>query len=161
MLNTSSKGARPGTEMSRVFMRRVMRVKNLQTEYADSMYYDTPEEVGLTFNKTELPILKLSMVILIHLFYEDDKKISFKEKRQLKKEFKSITELTKEDFSSLELLVDQKDINRQFVYKYIREHELDEDEVTYAFDLVKTTMTLDMKYTILLDKLINEYKVNL
>lgn len=101
--------------------------------------------------------IKLSLIILIYLYANDDGKISFYEKRSFKKIINSINELTfddkKETLSILDLLPD-----KYYVMSYIGEKELSNAVVLAAVNFIKAKVKLNFKYISLLKDIEQNYK---
>jgi len=92
---------------------------------------------------------KLSLIILIYLYVNDDGKISFSEKRSFKKMIHSITELSKID--KKEIISSYKSLpDRYYVERYITDKCLSSSVVTSAIKFLKDQIEFEEKYLLLL-----------
>lgn len=101
--------------------------------------------------------LKLSMVLLVFMYSNDDNKISGSERRSFKKEISAINEFTETDKKELTKVLDELP-NTSFVLNYIKNNQLSKAVVMAAIDFVKEDVKLNKKYTKLLNDLIVNYE---
>jgi hypothetical protein len=85
--------------------------------------------------------LKLAIVILAHLFYIDDQKVDFIEKKLFSKAINSIAEFSLRDKEDLLKLINAE-ISEKFVFDYITRNELSDGVVKMAIEYLKSDVKL-------------------
>ena len=100
--------------------------------------------------------LKLSMILLIFLYSNDDMKISIFEKRSLNKAIGSFDKFTKEDRIELKSLIKLlPDAN--YVLSYIRKYQLTKGIVMASIKILKEDIGLNKEDTKMIDEFKKEY----
>lgn len=106
---------------------------------------------------TDTKTIKLSLVLLVYLYANDDGKISFSEKRSFKKVINSINELTFNDKREILEILDKLP-DKNYVMRYIGENELSDAIVLAAINFLRGKAKLNKKYISLLSDLERQYK---
>lgn len=106
---------------------------------------------------TDTKTIKLSLILLVYLYANDDGKISFSEKRSFKKVINSINELTFNDKREIMEILDKLP-DKSYVMRYIRENELSDAVVLAAINFLRGKAKLNKKYISLLTDIERQYK---
>ena len=100
--------------------------------------------------------LKLSMVLLVFLYSNDDMKISIFEKRSFNKSIGSFENFSNEDKVELKSLLDLlPDTN--YVLSYIRKYQLTKDIVMASIKVLKEDLGLNKEDTKMIDEFSKQY----
>jgi hypothetical protein len=103
--------------------------------------------------------LKLSLVILMYLYYSDDQKIGFFEKRSFIRELNKMEELTQKDRLELKSMFSEI-VDSAYVLQYVKSNKLDKHFIDYALEVVRTTFKLHSKYLEYLQQLEGKLHIN-
>jgi hypothetical protein len=113
----------------------------INTAYTQTFHSSNSTKEYLVTNN----LLKLSMVILIHLFYADDNKISLQERHSFKKEVKGLTNL---DTISKKFLISlaRKKVNQEYVLEYLKTRRINQPDFLEAFTIVSEIVDQSQSY---------------
>ena len=105
-------------------------------------------------------ITKLSFLVLIYLYTQDDDKISGKEKRSIKKFLKKkASYLNQTDYNEITVFTDDLP-NITYVMNYINSNEITDKAFNESISITKKIISYDKRYTGILADLKNKYAMN-
>ena len=104
-------------------------------------------------------VTKLSFLILIYLYTQDDDVVSNYEKRSVDKILKRKSGfLNESDFDEILKFIDDLP-STPYVLKYINKHNINEKTFNKAFSTVRRLVFRDKKYIIVLNRLKNKFEL--
>jgi hypothetical protein len=146
----------PGSEQMRRMMRSLYYTKSVQQYHQNkagatgnehNTMAGTPWDFG-----PDVTTLKLSMIILVYLFYQDDQKFSFSEKGIVKKTIKSIPEFSEKDRKELLKCLDEKP-DKAYINTFMLSNEIQDATFHASIEFVISNIKLNKRYQSLLEDL--------